>query len=42
MVKALNDPSATALLGTSNTNWQKEIFHNTVSFDNSFREKLIE
>lgn len=35
MVKALNDPSATALLGTSNTNWQKEIFHNTVSFDNS-------
>ncbi len=35
MVNSLNNSDASALLGDSNTNWQKQIFHNTVSFDNS-------
>ena len=36
LVSNLSDASAAVtLLGSANTDWQKEIFHNTVSFDNS-------
>ncbi len=35
LVANLENPDATALLGNSETDWQKQIFHTTVSFDNS-------